>query len=150
MQSKGLLIAAILIACTACGETKTVTAQPVIATVTATPRAEPAPTVTVTATKTATVSATATVTEAATPIATGPVDVTAEYMDHAQAVHMSQEQQRSVVQAWLDGGVLNVLTDMRPDWGGWACNWEPDSFAEGSVKFSRILYQDGSLFRICH
>lgn len=125
------------------------------ATVTALPTATPTHTVTATETATATttitetVTATATVTEQVQVQPPGPLDVTSDYEQQVRAAGMSREQTSSIVQVVFDGGVANVLTTMRYPWGGWACDWEPDSLAGQQVKFVRILHQDGSLFRIC-
>lgn len=142
----------VLLTCVACRGPEATSADPATVTTTVTVTQSPAPSVTATVTTTAaaTMTVTATVTEPAATQPAGPIDVTQEYVTQTRAAHMSREQQQAVVQAWLDGGVLNVLTDMRPDWGGWACDWEPTMLSGAVVKFSRILYDDGSLFRICH
>jgi hypothetical protein len=121
--------------------------QPVQRVVTATVTSEAA--LTVTATATVTVTVTTTVIERTTESPIGPLDVTPEYIAHAHAVSMPREQTSQIVQATLTTGILSVLTTMQPAWGGWDCSWEPATIAGSTVKYVRILYQDGSLFRLC-
>jgi hypothetical protein len=125
---------------------------------TATPTPVVTVTVTTTVTSTATVTrtTTATVTAAPATVTAAPVgskDVTAEYVawrrNHYDREYPEDAEHRLVVYAELDGGVLNVLTSMRPPMGGWNCTGEPGRIVGIPVKYVRVLYQDSSVFRVC-
>lgn len=150
-----VFIPCLLLLASACSEsesTRAASAQ-VTETVTIGPTSTPTVTATATATVTATATATvkATVTEQVTLPPVSPQDMTTAYLAHATTVGMPKRQSSLVVQAVLEGGDgLNVLTSMPRDWGGWACEWEPTNLGGFDVAFSRILYQDGTVFRLCH
>ena len=137
-----------------CGEEArapaTASPEPSTITVTASPSASPTPTVTVTAEVTVTATATQTVTTDPIPASPASGDVTAAYAAHARGAGMPARQLDDLVRATLTDGALDLLTTMAPGWGGWDCAWEPKELAGQPVRFSRVLYQDGTVFRLCN
>lgn len=141
-------------AITGCGDDapdpKAASPEPSTITVTASPSASPTPTVTVTAEVTVTATATQTVSIDPTPASPASSDVTAAYVAHARSAGMPARQLDDLVRATLTDGALDLLTTMEPGWGGWDCAWEPRELSEQPVQFSRVLYGDGTVFRLCN
>ena len=113
---------------------------------------------TVTAIVTATVEHTVTVTPPPVTVTvtnktSGPQDVTEAYVTWRRAHHgadsESSRQYGIVQQALLEGGRLDVVTSMPPNFGGWNCAGEPAQITGETVSQIRILYTDGSVFRLC-
>lgn len=126
------------------------TPEPSTVTVTATTTATATPRPAVTVTSEVTVTATQTVIPAPSGPSEASGDVTATYTSHARSAGMPARQLDDLVRASLTNGQLDVLTTMSPGWGGWDCTWEPRELAGQPVQFSRVLYQDGTVFRVCN
>ena len=143
-----------LLALGGCAGTATSSAAGTV-TVTAPPVTVAAPPVTAEVTRTVTVTVTRehTLTQAVREATQVPADVTASYVAWRKAHHGSYAedatQYRLVISASLQSGVLEVLTSMRSDWGGWNCEGEPRSLGGESIRYVRILHTDGSVFRSC-
>lgn len=133
--------------------TQTVTASPVTVTTTATATVKVTTTATVTKTKPVTRTVTLparTVVVSVAPPTFGRHDVTDQFLAAARVSGMGAREQASIVAAWRNDNVVEVLSDRWSQyWSEWRCEGTPPMVEGVPLRYVTVLYQDHTVMLNC-